>query len=347
MKAKYLFILTLIALLALLVVGCGPQMATPTPKASTSTTEETAAAPSEAATPVSGQAITTTLPITPTGGVEVALAAIEPVEGVLATVNDQEITWADIEPELKQSLHSVTLQYAVDWNQAENLDMLPAFQDQILQAVIDRTVLRQAAAKEGIEASPEEVEARIEEQKTAALEGGLSGSWEDILEQYGLSEQYFARLMEDDVLVEMVSQAHAPSREAEQVHARHILVADEETGKQVLARLEAGEEWATLASEVSQDSSNKDSEGDLGWFPRGVMVSEFEEAAFSLKPGTTSDLVQTDYGYHIIQVLEKGMRELDDATFESMLSQAFQTWFEEQKAAAETTIVVTFGNDSE
>jgi len=146
------------------------------------------------------------------------------------------------------------------------------------------------------------------------------------------------------VLVDGISEAHAPSREVEQVHARHILVADDETGNQVLARLEAGEEWAALASELSQDTSNKDSEGDLGWFPRGVMVTEFEDAAFSLEPGATSDLVQTDFGYHIIQVLEKGMRELDDDAYDSLMSQAFQTWFEEQTAAAETTVLVTFGS---
>lgn len=333
MRAKYLFALILTVLL---LAACGPEMMTPTPQPESGSAEEVV-------TPVAGQTITTTLPITLPGGVDVALTAIETVEGVLATVNGQEITWADYQPELNQSLHSITLQYGVDWNQAENLDLLGSLQDDVLQGVIDRTVLRQSAAKEGIEASAEAVEARVEEQKTAILASGQFSSWEQFLEQYGLSEEYFTRLMEDAVLIDEVSEAHAPSREAEQVHARHILVADEETGNQVLTRLEAGEEWAALASELSQDTSNKDNEGDLGWFPRGVMVGAFEEAAFSLEPGATSDLIQTDFGYHIIQVLEKGMRDLDDATYDALLSQAFQTWFEEQKAAAETTVAVTFG----
>ncbi len=342
MKAKYLFVLLLVVLL---VAACGPEMATPTPKVDADSTREAEMAVANGtATPMSGQTIAATVPVTPTGGVEVALAAIEPVDGVLATVNGQEITWADYEPELIQSLHGITLQYGVDWNQAESLDLLATIQDDILQTVISRTVMRQSAAKEGIEASQEAVDARVEEQRTAIVDSGQFASWEQFLDEYGLTEEYFTRLMEDAVLVDEVSDAHAPDREVEQVHARHILVADQETGEEVLARLEAGEDWAALASELSQDTSSKDSEGDLGWFPRGMMVPEFEDAVFSLEPGATSDPIQTDYGYHIIQVLEKGMREVDDQTYESMLSDAFQSWFEEQMAAAETTIAVTFSS---
>jgi foldase protein PrsA len=365
MKVKYLLVLTLAVLL---VTTCGPQMTTPTPQVNTGNTTEAPTAvaevatvavdeavtaivsetatlaASEAATPTAGESITTTMPITPTGGVEVALAAIKRVDGVLATVNGQDITWADYEPELRQVLHNVTQQYGVDWNQAENIKLLAQFQDQVLQTVVDRALLRQMAAKEGIEVSPEELQASIDEQEKAILDSGQYGSLEQFLEVAGLSEEYFARLVEDTMLVKKVSEAHAPARESEQVHARHILVADEETGKQVLARLNAGEDWAALAAEYSQDTSNKDTEGDLGWFPRGVMVAAFEEAAFSLEPGKTSDLIKTDFGYHLIQVLEKGMRELDEQTYNSMVEQAFQTWLDEQKTAAKTEILATFGS---
>jgi len=349
MKIKYLLVLALVVLLA---AACGPEMATPTPQEETSNAEgaatptaeeEPTPAVEQVSTPVAEQPITATGPITPTGGVEVAMAAIEPVEGVLATVNGQEITWADYEPELRQTLYGVTQQYGVDWNQPENIAMLGTVQDQVLQTVVERTLLRQLAAKEGIEISPSDVEARVEKEKTAIVDSGMFSSWDQFKEEAGVSDEYFARLVEDVELVDMVGAAHGPEREAEQVHAQHILVADEETGKEVLARLEAGEDWAALAQEFSQDTSNKDNAGDLGWFPRGMMVPEFEEAAFALEPGTISDLVQTDFGYHIIQVLEKGTRELDEQMYNSMLQQAFQAWMEEQKAAAETTILVQFG----
>ncbi|MEJ2207992.1 MAG: peptidylprolyl isomerase [Anaerolineae bacterium] len=347
MRMKYMLVL---GLLLLLVAACGPQMTTPTPKASEPETEPTTVqvgevaspAPTDVPTPAAEESITMTMPLTPTGGVEVAMEAIEPVEGALATVNGKEITWSDYEPELRQALYSVTQQYGVDWNQAENIALLAQFQDQVLQTVVDRTLLRQLAADEGIEVAPADLEAAIEEQKQSILESGQFDTWEQFLEESGLSEEYFTRLMEDGELVALISEAHAPAREVEQVHARHILVADEETAQEVLSKLEAGEEWGALAAEYSQDTSNKDNDGDLGWFPRGMMVAEFEDAVFALEPGETSDPVTTDFGVHIIQVLEKGVREVDEQTYQSMLGDAFQTWLDEGRAASETSILTTF-----
>jgi foldase protein PrsA len=348
MKVKYLWIL---ALVALLVAACGPEMVTPTPQQSASATgdvatpvpaEETPPVVEEVATPAAGESLTGTSPITPTGGVEVAMAAIEPVEGALATVNDEEITWADYEPELRQTLHGVTQQYGVDWNQAENIALLGTVQDQVLQTVVARTLIRQLAAEEGVEIAPSDLQARVEEEQATILGSGQYSSWEDFTEQSGIADEYFDRLVEDAELIDRLSEAHGPDREVDQVHARHILVEDEETGQEVLDKLESGEDWAALAAEYSQDPSNKDNAGDLDWFPRGMMVPAFEEVAFSLEPGETSDLVETDFGYHIIEVLEKGTRELDEQTYSRMAQQAFQEWLEEQQAAAETTIIIQF-----
>ena len=344
MKAKYLWV---VALVALLVVACGPEMVTPTPQESASAAEEAAtstpvASPEAVATPVAGESLTETAPTSPFGGVEVALAAIEPVDGVLATVNGQEITWADYEPELRQALYGVTQQYGVDWNQAENIALLGTLQDQVLQTVVSRVLIRQLAANEDIEVAQSDLQARLEEEKASILGSGQFSSWADFVDQAGIADEYFARLVEDAEIIDRLSEAHGPDREVEQVHARHILVEDEVTGQEVLDRLEAGEDWAALAAEYSQDTSNKDNAGDLDWFPRGMMVAPFEEVAFTLEPGETSDLVQTDFGYHIIQVLEKGVREVDEQTYQSMLGDAFQTWLDEGRAASETSILTTF-----
>jgi peptidyl-prolyl cis-trans isomerase D len=98
----------------------------------------------------------------------------------------------------------------------------------------------------------------------------------------------------------------------EQVRASHILLkieGDNEAqvkakAEEVLKRVKAGEDFAALAKEFSQDESNAGKGGDLDYFPRGAMVPEFETAAFAMKPGEISDLVKTSFGYHIIKVVD-------------------------------------------
>lgn len=88
------------------------------------------------------------------------------------------------------------------------------------------------------------------------------------------------------------------------VHAAHILVASESKAKALINRIENGESFASVARKYSSCPSGEFG-GDLGYFGRGQMVKEFEEAAFSLPVGVVSDPVQTDFGWHIIKVYDK------------------------------------------
>ena len=99
----------------------------------------------------------------------------------------------------------------------------------------------------------------------------------------------------------------------EQVRASHILLKTEgkdeaavrAQAEQVLAEVRAGGDFAALATKYSEDDGSKANGGDLDFFGRGRMVPEFEQVAFSLQPGAVSDLVKTQYGFHIIKVVEK------------------------------------------
>ena len=235
----------------------------------------------------------------------------------------------------------------------------------VLNALIDDELIRQEAARRGIVVTPEEVQAEIErqfgynaEQPTAipTVPGATSPitttptptptpmSEEAFREHYnnmlremrkstGFTEADFRAMVSTDLLREKLQEAMAAEvpETAEQIHARHILVETEEEARAALERIGNGEDFAAVAKEVSTDDSNKDEGGDLGWFPRGQMVDEFDGAAFALQPGEVSDLVATDYGYHIIKVEERDPnRPLDESLLDYKRSRALASWLSEQ-----------------
>jgi peptidyl-prolyl cis-trans isomerase D len=144
----------------------------------------------------------------------------------------------------------------------------------------------------------------------------------------GLTEEQVRQIYATNVLREKlfdIITADVP-RTQEQVWARHILVADEATAKAVRQRLVNGEDFSKVAAEVSTDPGTKDKGGDLGWFPKGQMLPEFEAAAFSLKVGEISQPVKTQDGYHIIQVLAHANVPLDASAYDQAKQTAFSDW---------------------
>ena len=99
-------------------------------------------------------------------------------------------------------------------------------------------------------------------------------------------------------------------------------------------RILDGEDFATLAQQYSDDTGSGANGGDLDWFGRGAMVPPFEEAAFSQAIGEISEPIRSQFGYHIIEVLEKDEnRPKDEATLEQERREAFDGWLQEQKSA--------------
>jgi parvulin-like peptidyl-prolyl isomerase len=176
---------------------------------------------------------------------------------------------------------------------------------------------------------------------------GFQEEFKTTLENFaanGISEEtirsiYEAQLFRDKLQAEL-TQDLPPTDE--QVWARHILVETEEEANTIYDRLKAGEDFTQLAQELSMDTGSGAVGGDLGWFGRGAMVAPFEEAAYSLEVGEISEPVQSDFGYHIIQVLGHQENPLNGTQFEQKKETVFSDWLTAAKEEASLTTFETW-----
>ncbi len=170
-----------------------------------------------------------------------------------------------------------------------------------------------------------------------AFEQNYQNAMDNYKQAINITEDQFRAIVRAEILRnKMLDEITKDTpREEMQIWARHILVETEEEAQDVITRLEAGEDFAALAQELSLDPGSGANGGDLGWFGAGQMVPPFEAAAFALKIGEISPQTQTDFGWHIIQKLGQEMRPLDDATYEQMKQTLFNDWLNTQREAAD------------
>jgi foldase protein PrsA len=139
----------------------------------------------------------------------------------------------------------------------------------------------------------------------------------------------------DDATLQEYFKAHASDFDKQEIHARHILVATEDEAKAIKAQLDKGADFAALAKEKSTEPAAKTSGGDLGFFGHGKMDPDFEKAAFALKVKEISQPVKSQFGWHVIQLLEtKGQAPtfenskaaVKDAVTSQGLNDKYQEW---------------------
>ncbi len=183
---------------------------------------------------------------------------------------------------------------------------------ELLNSLVDEIVLRDYLTKEGFTINEEELNSKLAEFKSY-----IAGEAEqtDVFKKEKITDDFLKERIKmqmyliefhDRVQHEVESKIDldSPEKQSEivKVDAQHILVKTLEEANKVVERLDNGETFETLAKELSQDPSNAEKGGHLGFFSRGVMVKPFEDAAFSLGAGQISKPVETQFGFHIIKV---------------------------------------------
>ena len=215
----------------------------------------------------------------------------------------------------------------------DHLDKLTRLRREAMDLMIEQELVRQAAAQQGIEVTPEEVDAAFAEvsapfdnpdefRRRLDTEGYTEDSYREHLRRMIAAAKYLDNIRADAMTVsEAELEAYYRDNEVrltlpEQVRVRHILLSWRPLGKPddraalreqltgILKRARAGEDFAELAREYSDDSTAEHG-GDVGFFHRGQMVPAFEMAAFSLQPGEISDIVETPFGVHILRLEER------------------------------------------
>lgn len=208
--------------------------------------------------------------------------------------------------------------------------------DLVLSELVGQVLLAQGAAQEGYSVDDATLQAHIDE--LIADVGGSdqfmawlqANHYDEMGFRATLSRQLAAAWMRDKIT------AAVPTT-ATQVHARQILVSDRATADSVYQQLQAGTDFGTLAATYDPVTS-----GDLGWFPRGYLYQQaVEDAAFSLSAGQYSTVIETDYGFHIVQVIERSdSQPLNTAALHMLQEQAVQDWLDARWAASTIDVLI-------
>lgn len=243
---------------------------------------------------------------------------------VLAEVNGAGITTGDFTREVK--------------NLPEYLKTMaesPEGRKEMLDTMVIRELILQQAAKDGID-------------KGADIEEKLQDLKKRLVVETFLKKKVEADAKVSDAdLQKFYEQNKDKFKSGDQIKASHILVKTEKEAKDVQAQLKAGGKFDDLAKKFSTDSSAAKG-GDLGWFGKGSMVPAFEKAALALKEGQVSDIVKTDFGFHIIKLTGKraaGVRPFEEvkeqikgAIMPQKQQEVFQKIKEDLKKSAKITI---------
>ncbi|MEE0434953.1 MAG: peptidylprolyl isomerase [Peptococcaceae bacterium] len=221
------------------------------------------------------------------------------------------------------------------------------FKGQIISGLVEAELMVQESKNRGFEVTDDDIDT-YKKDLIAQTYGGSEDDFQAYLDEYNVSDAMLKRMIEEklyyDKLLADIQSGVTVDAEAyynentdqfdvdDQVDAKHILVDDEETAKDIIKQLDDGADFSKLAAKYSTDAATAQKGGELGYFSANEMVTEFSDAAFALEPGQyTKEPVKTSYGYHVILCEDKkaahhqSFEEVKDELTEQLTNQEVQT----------------------
>ncbi len=254
-------------------------------------------------------------------------------EPLAARVNGRPITLAEYQQEIAR-FEASQKSLGID------LATLGDYRARVLQALVDRELLADGARQNGFGVDAAAVDAKVNQMASTAGGSSAMGAW---LAANGYTlDSLKASLAEEKLAQDMVQRiADGVPTSTEQVHARHILVSSQAEADALRAQVVGGADFVSLAEQQSLDLSTRLAGGDLGWFPKGVLtMPEVEAAAFALQsPGDLSPVVHSALGYHIVQLIERGVHPLTPQALQRLRELAVDDWLAAQRQQAKIEIL--------
>ncbi|MFA4844780.1 MAG: peptidylprolyl isomerase [Candidatus Margulisiibacteriota bacterium] len=260
---------------------------------------------------------------------------------VIAKVNGQEI-----DPlRFREIMNRVVQGFGQEFTPSD----LAFIENMALGQTIEFTLMASEASRK-VKVSGREIDSALDgimkQQKVASKR-----QLETALKQMGLTMGQFRDLIQDDLLIQKLQaklreEVKVTPDDLREVRASHILLSTEAAAKTILAKLQAGGDFAALAKEYSLDKGSAAKGGDLGYFATGSMVKPFEQTAFLLKPGQLSGLVKTPFGYHIILLVDSRLRKfpangqsIEQIALQEKQEKTFRNWYSEVTAKAKVEVI--------
>jgi hypothetical protein len=244
-----------------------------------------------------------------------------------ADVNGDPIFLADFEAELAR------------FQDARGTDLAsPEVNELVLRALIDRKLLAQSASMSGFSFDEAMIDRKIENLIDDLGEESSLQAW---LQSNHYTMASFRDALAEESLASAMVGLIADEVPKLDLHANalHILVATEEEALQLLDQILAGADFSELAVLYSLDLSTRPAGGDLGWFAEGTLtIPEVEEILFSLQPGDLSEVIGSELGFHIIQLIDLEERPLSFQLLETRREKAVESWLRGQWEIAEIDI---------